>query len=217
VCEIREIVKDMMVFLGKTQQNKKRVGKCSTLREQGSRLFFVVLFMLACNIDASAQKIAVKTNLLYDAMSIPSLGAEVAVGDHYTLSLMGSYDPIRYGNVKWKNFSYQPEIRFWFHRAFTGPYMGMNVSGGGMNIDKLHIGGLYGKHRQGHFIGAGLNVGYNLILSPHCSFDFSLGADFVHTKYDRYREGDNPYKEGKSCSNMGVPIGTGVTFIYIIK
>ena len=73
MCEIREIVKNMMVFLGKTQQNKKRVGKCSALREQGSHLFLVLLFMLTCNMGADAQKIAVKTNLLYDAMSIPSL------------------------------------------------------------------------------------------------------------------------------------------------
>jgi hypothetical protein len=215
---MREIVKEIMTFPRKKQQNKeKTVSVCSFIWGYRLRLLLFFVFMLIGNVGINAQELAVKTNLLYDVISIPSLGVEMAVNDHYSLSVMGSYDPIRYGDVKWENFSYQPEMRYWFHRTFTGPYVGVNVSGGGMNIDKLHIGGLYGKHRQGHFIGTGMNVGYNLILSPHCSFDFSVGADFVHTKYDRYREGSNPYYEGKFYSNTVVPIGTGVTFIYIIK
>ena len=60
MCEIREIVKDMTVFLGKTQQNKKRVGINSVLREQGLRLFLVLAFMLTYNIGANAQKIGLK-------------------------------------------------------------------------------------------------------------------------------------------------------------
>lgn len=177
----------------------------------------LTLFLLLGSRGLKAQQIAVKTNLLYDVLSIPSLGVEGAVSNHYTLSLMGSYNPISYGGTKWKNFSFQPEGRYWFCHSFSGPYVGANLLWGGMNLDKLHIGGLHGKHRQGHFIGTGVIGGYSLRLSSRCSFDFSLGFDLVHAKYDRYREGGNPYKEGRYCSNTVLPIGTGVSFIYYIK
>lgn len=89
-------------------------------------------------------------------------------------------------------------------------------SGGGFNIDKLHIGGLYGKHRQGHFAGVGVGAGYHLILNHRLSLDFSLSGDFVKTRYDRYREGNLPYREGKFNSYAILPIGTGISLAVML-
>ena len=108
-------------------------------------------------------------------------------------------------------------MKYWFHRKYTGPFIGINMITGGFNVDNLHTYGLYGKHRQGHFVGAGISVGYNLILTNRCSIEFSLGADYVHAKFERFREGDLPYKEGDFSGNTMLPTGTGVTLVYIIK
>jgi hypothetical protein len=196
-----------------------KVVKCDGINKISElRIFMSLSLILFCNYpNANAQNLALKTNMLYDVLSVPSLGGEVAMGKHFSASLMCTYNPIRYGDKKWKNFSFQPEMRYWFHRKFTGPFVGANMIWGGFNVDKMHPYGLYGKHRQGHFVGAGIDVGYNLILSNRCSIEFTLGADYVHAKFERFREGDSPYKEGDFSGNTVLPTGTGVTFVYIIK
>ena len=169
------------------------------------------------NIEAIAQTVVAKTNLLYDVIGIPSLGVEMSTSKHTSLGMIATCNPFAYSGRKWKNYSFQPEFRYWFHRDFTGPYVSANACLGGFNIDKIHVGGLYGKHRQGHFGGAGLGAGYSLIISNRCNLDFSVVCDVVYSRYDRYREGAFPYKEGRFSSTAIVPIGTGISLVYIIK
>ena len=54
-------------------------------------------------------------------------------------------------------------------------------------------------------------------LSSRCNLDFCVDLDVVRCKYDRYREGDLPYLEGQFYSTQLLPIGTGITFVYILK
>lgn len=173
------------------------------------------ILTLSC-LSASSQNVALKSNMLYDALGVASLGIEVKTSKHSSLNLMGSYNPLKYCGAKWKNFSLQPEYRYWFHRTFTGPFLAVNAAWGGFNTDKMHIGGLYGKHRQGHFYGAGIGAGYHLILSNRLSLDFTVEMDAIHCKYDKYREGDLPYMEGKFSSNAILPIGTGISLAFML-
>lgn len=178
---------------------------------------YILIFALACTcVCANAQRVAVKTNMLYDVIGVASLGGELKTSKHSSVSLMMSYNPLKYGGAKWKNFSFQPEYRHWFHRTFTGPFVSVNAAYGGFNFDKLHIGGLYGKHRQGHFVGAGIGGGFHFILSKRASLEFSVSVDALHCRYDKYREGDLPYHEGKFESNAIVPLGTGVSLAIML-
>ena len=178
--------------------------------------YIILSLLVFCTQNLSAQSIAVKSNMLYDAFGIASLGVEWKTSKHGTMNLMGSYNPLQYGAAKWKNFSLQPEYRYWFHRAFTGPFVAANVAWGGFNTDKIHIGKLYGKHRQGHFLGGGVGGGYHLILNSRLSLDFTLEVDLLHCKYDKYREGDIPYLEGKYTSNVVLPIGSGISLAVML-
>lgn len=178
---------------------------------------YIIIILLTFMFDSvSAQRIALKTNMLYHAIGVASLGAELKTSKHASISMMGTYNGLRYGGAKYKNFSIQPEYRHWFHRAYTGPFISANMVWGGFNIDKLHIGGLYGKHRQGHFAGVGVGAGYHLILSHRFSLEFTLSGDFVKTRYDRYREGNLPYREGKFNSYAILPIGTGISLAVML-
>lgn len=49
-------------------------------------------------LDASAQKVAVKTNLLYDATSTINLGVEFALTPKWTLDVAGNYNPWTFSN-----------------------------------------------------------------------------------------------------------------------
>lgn len=166
--------------------------------------------------NTCSRSFAVKTNLLYDAVGIGSLGMELKASKHSSFSLMATYNALKYGGAKYKNFSFQPEYRYWFNRTFQGAFISANLVWGGFNIDKLHIGGLYGKHRQGHFAGGGVGVGYHLVLSCRFRMDFTLNADAVRCSYHRYTNGDCPCKEGKFTSVAFLPIGTGVSLVFML-
>ena len=65
-----------------------------------------VLGVLLCNTANSyAQKVAVKTNLLYDATTTMNLGLEIGLGKKWSLDLSGNYNP-------WK-FDDETRLRHW--------------------------------------------------------------------------------------------------------
>jgi hypothetical protein len=66
----------------------------------------IVLLLAAAPSPVSAQRMALKTNLLFDVLLTPSLGGEIEVGRNWTVSLMCTYNPIKYGEHKWKSFSF---------------------------------------------------------------------------------------------------------------
>lgn len=56
-----------------------------------------VLGILLCNTANSyAQKVAVKTNLLYDATTTMNLGLEIGLGKKWSLDLSGNYNPWKF-------------------------------------------------------------------------------------------------------------------------
>ena len=96
-----------------------------------SILFLTTL--LVCQ-SAVGQRIALKTNLLYDALLIPSIGSEFVIGKQSTINLNCTYNPFSLRHSKWCNWSLQPEYRWWMQRALTGPFVGVNVIWGGLWI-----------------------------------------------------------------------------------
>lgn len=163
---------------------------------------------------SSAQHLAVKTNLIYDACLVPSLGAECVLGKHCSLGVMGTYNPFGSGDRKWLNYSVQPELRLWSHRAFTGPFFGINGIGGGYNVNGLNLFGHKSGHRQGYFYGGGISAGWHFILSTRFSLETVIGASFVHADYDLI---ENRRLKESGCINTVAPFGTGINLVYIIN
>ena len=139
------------------------------------RLYIVVLLLTTAPLSVLSQTWAVKTNLVTDALLIPTLGVEYALSDHSSVSLTGTYMPYSVGDKKWKNWSVQPELRFWRNEPYAGWFLGVNAIGGGFNINNVHVGGLYGKQRQGKFVGGGISAGYHFVLSYHWGLELALG------------------------------------------
>ena len=101
------------------------------------KLFLLLLVSLS-SLRLHAQHVALKSNLLYDALCIPSLGTEVRLDSTLTLSLSSTYCPISYdGDRKWKNWSVQYEARHWFRKVFNGPFVGICGINGGFNISRV--------------------------------------------------------------------------------
>ena len=102
----------------------------------------LILFGAAISISVavSAQHVALKNNLLYDATTTPNLALEVGLGKKTTLDLYGGYNPFTFGNHKrFKHWLCQPVLETlvisstgWHSRnSVTGPVsVSMEPSGG---------------------------------------------------------------------------------------
>ncbi len=153
------------------------------------------LLMLLGATLANAQKVALKTNLLYDALLTPDLGLEVKVAPQWTIDLTGNVNFWKVNERRWKQWNVQPEVRYWFCQAFSGHFLGAHLIGGQYNFGNLPLGFKFlgtdfGELRhnryQGSMGGAGVAYGYAWILDKHWNFEAELGIGWIYATYDKY-------------------------------
>ena len=149
------------------------------------RKIICVLFLLV-GVSLSAQNLAVKTNLLYDASSTINLGTEIGLSPKWTLDLSVNYNGWTFSeNKQWKNWLVQPEARYWLCERFNGHFLGAHLVGGIYNIGNLDadfklfgtdFGSLKNYRYEGWMIGAGIGYGYQWLLSRHWSLEAEIGV-----------------------------------------
>lgn len=167
---------------------------------------------------ASAQNIALKTNVLELGALTPNLGFELVTGEKtsFGLSLSGHKNP--YG-MSSELFCVKPEFRYWFGgRPLVREFIGVQALFSTYDItfkDKVF---------NGDAAGLGLTGGYDFPLSRHWNFELSCGLGLVYFHQKKYFAGDNYddyfVNESPRANSWGwklIPIELGVTFTYIIK
>ncbi len=176
----------------------------------------IILIGLAlfCTVSLSAQKVAVKNNLIYDAgLRAPNLALEFGLAPKTTFDLLGSYSWYNIGtrtvdgltfDKKIKHWLAQPELRFWSCERFNGFFWGIHLLGGELNVSGIKLPfnlypGLLNHRYEGYFYGGGVSIGNQWILGKRWSLEASIGAGYVRYHYDRYQ-----------CGTCGQWLGSGV-------
>ena len=185
------------------------------------RKAFVWILLLFVCISASAQKIAVKTNLLYDVTTTLNLGAEFRLAPKWTFDIAGNYNPFKFKNdKKMKHWLVQPEVRYWLCEAFNGHFFALHALGGEFNVGNIDLGifpSTKGHRYEGGMYGAGIGYGYQFVLGKRWNLGLEIGAGWIHANYDKYE-----------CPHCGEWLGDGkkdyfgvtkaaVSLIYVIK
>ena len=152
--------------------------------------------MLLISVSLSAQKLTVKTNLLYDATATVNLGVEVGLAPKWTFDLSGNYNGWTFSNNrKWKHWLAQPELRYWFCERFNGHFLGFHLVGGIYNIGNIDadfklfdtdFGSLKDHRYEGWMVGGGMGYGYQWLLSKHWSLEAEIGLGYIYTRTDKY-------------------------------
>ena len=141
---------------------------------------------------------AVRTNLLYDALLMPTLGVEWRFNEHAGIRLDGS-------------------LSWWGDKRF---YVGASGSYGEYNIYKYMLGGIVLKDTgyQGTMWNAGLTVGYQLPLSRCFSIDFNLGLGYTRSEYDSFSitDGVRVYEESNQTKKFWGPTQAGISLVWTI-
>ena len=186
----------------------------------------ICILFLMVGISLSAQNVAVKTNLLYDASTTINLGVEIGLSPKWTLDLSGNYNGWTFNeNKKWKHWLLQPEARYWFCERFNGHFLGAHLLGGVYNVgnwntDFTLLGTDFGQlknHRyEGWLAGAGIAYGYHWILARHWSIEAEIGVGYIYTQADKYecpRCGDQ-LENNKPHHYFG-PTKAAINLIYV--
>ena len=159
------------------------------------RIFCLLVLALATTLAAQAQKVALKTNLLDDAVLDANLGIEFGLAPSWTLDITGSYNGWTLNGHKWKHLAIQPEARYWFCDRFAGHFLGIHALGGKYNFGNIKskvkflgsdFSGLAQNRYQGWGIGAGIAYGYAWMLGRHWNLELEIGAGYIYTRYDKF-------------------------------
>lgn len=156
----------------------------------------LLAILLLSSAALRAQTVGVKTNIVGDALSNVTLGAEVAVAPQWTLEAYGSYNGWTLSHGRhWKHFLFQPAARYWLCEKFSGHFFGLHAHTG-----KFNVGGFDGRfnwlgtnmHKiahdryQGWLLGLGVSYGYAFVLSRHWNAEAEIGLGWAYTKFDRF-------------------------------
>lgn len=149
--------------------------------------------LLGGSLSVSAQKTAVKSNLLSAANGALNAGVEYAFGPKSTFDLSGSIRPWKrtegYVNKYWL---IQPEYRYWTCQKFNGSFWGAYLNGAQFNVGgKKMPFGLFPwlkEHRYaGWLAGGGISYGYHIMLNRHWNIEVSVGVGYEYIDYKKYK------------------------------
>ena len=129
-------------------------------------------------------RLAVKTNLLYDVLLMPSLEVEYRIDDRWSVNLEGDMAWLKRKSIHkyYQLAMISPEIRYWFktREPWHGHYIGAFVGGGWYDLENGKRG------YQGEGVMTGLSYGYMWPVTRCLSFEAGVGIGYLHTKYEEY-------------------------------
>lgn len=185
------------------------------------RLLLFLLLVIPASVFS--QRIAIKNNILYDAILTPNLGVEIGLNKKLTLDVIGNYNPFEFSDNKMiKHWLVQPELRYWFCERFSRGFVGIHAHGGQANIGQIEFPfGIY-EHlnefrHEADFFGGGISFGYQLPLHKRWNLEFSVGGGYAYVMYDKYDiETGDVVKTDLKHHYLGLTKAT-ISIIYIIK
>lgn len=171
---------------------------------------------------------ALKTNMLYDALAVPNISAEFYLGRNFSIVgnwLYGWWDKDRVHKY-WRLYGGDIALRWWFgEKAAIKPLTGHHVGiyGGVFTYDfefggKGYMGGLPGRPLWARCsYQGGVEYGYSLPIKKRLNIDFTIGIGYIGGQYREYIPVDRCYvwQATKQCHWFG-PTKIEVSLAWLI-
>lgn len=155
----------------------------------------ILVLCLLSAFCAYTQKIGIKTNIISDAVTSPSLGIEFKMSPRWTFDISGQMNAWNIHERRWRHWMIMPEIRVWYCDAFQGSFWAIHLLGGQYNVGNINtdlkflgsdFSGLKDHRYQGWAAGAGIGYGYDWVLGIHWNLEFEIGIGWIYTRYDEF-------------------------------
>ena len=158
-------------------------------------------------------RLAIKTNLLYDAILMPSLEVEYRIDDRWSVAVEGS---VAWWKRDRRHKYYQiatilPEGRYWFgtKKSWHGHYVGVFAGGSWYDLENGERG------YKGEFFTTGVSYGYMFPIGRSLSIEAGLGVGFLYTTYEEYLPIDGHYVyQQTSRTNWFGPVKVKLALVW---
>ncbi|MCI1648831.1 MAG: DUF3575 domain-containing protein [Bacteroides sp.] len=202
----------------------KRYDIMSVLRFSALFRLAMLFILLSGSVEINGQSLAVKSDLLSDALLSPNVSMEPLLSAHWSMEVGIHYQPFSLDSRRrWKHWMGRIEFRHWSCSPYSGFYYGFHTLGGQFNVGDVHLPfGLYrgvcNFRYEGWAWGGGLSVGYQWILSPRWGVEGSFGDGLVFADYSRYRCGHCGERTASSRHKTYLgPTRAAISLVYLLK
>lgn len=171
---------------------------------------------------------AIKTNMLYDALLVPNIGVEFYVGKGWSVGgdWMYAWWKTDRKHDYWRIYGGDIQIRKWFGRAaeekpLTGHHLGVYAQcytydfelGGKGVMGGIPGGDMWDKCNWG----VGLEYGYSLPIKRRLNIDFGIGVGYFGGEYREYKPMDDCYVwQATKKRNYFGPTKLEVSLVWLI-
>lgn len=177
-----------------------------------------VVGWLSGALASDAQQLSVKTNLMSDAVTVPSLGAEYAVSDRWTVALDASWMPVRQSSGHYmRQLKVQPEAHYWLRAPFTGPFVGPALGYRLYNFAGIPLLKTRDTRTQGYLLSAGVTAGWHFTLSDRWGLEPALTVGYAYTSYRRYDAPDSRQVTRRWYVHYFGPTSLQLNLVYMIR
>lgn len=201
------------------------------------RLLIIIYWVVLCVAPASAQVkatgianfkhintpsyISLKTNLLYDAVMIPNVGAEISVFDTYSVyaDLMFADWDLPARHIYWDFYSAQFGARKYFgklasERSFSGHHAGIYAQALAYDLQAGNIG----QQTPNLNMAFGVEYGYSIPVSMNLNIDLEIGLGYMTGRYYEYVVEEEHYTWRGTIQRawMG-PTKASVSLVWLLR
>ncbi|MBD5295208.1 MAG: DUF3575 domain-containing protein [Bacteroides sp.] len=171
---------------------------------------------------------SIKTNLLYDALAVPNVGAEIYLGKGFSIDTQWMYAwwSRESRHRMWRIYGGELRARYWFGSAAkTKPLSGHHAGlyAGIMTFcfefgSKGYMGG-----RPGHslwdraWINAGVEYGYSLPVHSRFNIDFTIGIGYLGGILEKFTSEDDRHVWKSTVRQTWIgPTKAEITLVWLL-
>ena len=180
------------------------------------RLIGAVILLLATGTSLNAQRIAITSNLLEDAVLTPNVGVDVVIADRQSLTFDASFSPYKLSEqFHNKRVTIRAGYKYWLNQSLYAHYVGVDAVLSSSDV------GIGRADSRDEYIGLGIGYGYSFIIGKRLNFVPCIGLGVAYGK--SYSGHDHMIKPGlgvEATTRHGFkPILTrfGVTIQYVLN
>lgn len=178
----------------------------------------MMLAWIASIMPIFCQQWSLKTNLLSNALTVPSLGIESRVGQQWTAALDVSWMPLRQSSQAYlRHLKLQPEAHYWFDTPFNGAFIGPALSWRQYNIGGLPTYRTGSSRTQGFLFGAGCTAGWHFLSGNRWRFELAMTIGYAYTQYRRYGAPRSRWVRRYYYAHYIGPTAASVNLVYILQ
>lgn len=156
--------------------------------------------------------LTLKTNAVAWAGTIMNVAADVQVGMCLSIELPVLWCPwYATDQHAVRNFTLQPELRWWPKRPGEGHFWGVHTQVSWFNVkwnDRRY------QDTDRPLLGAGISYGYLLSFNAHWAGEFTLGAGYANLKYNTYYNIANGARIDTRTKDYWGITRVGVSLVY---